>query len=251
MSDLKNIKNFCDEYLNIRNIKDYDRAHNGLQFENNGTVTKTGAAVDANLLTIEYSIKEKIDLLIVHHGLFWSEAAPVTENLYKKYKLLIDNNIAVYSAHLPLDMHEEIGNNTSIIHSLELKKIEKLLVDKNLNFEVPICVIESNRDELKEKITKLFPGTKCMEFGPIIPKKIAVCSGSGGSLVSETIKYNVDTIITGEVQQHIFTTAYENKLNIYACGHYATEVFGVQKLSDLIAKKFDIPWIFLPENCEI
>ncbi|MDR2720901.1 MAG: Nif3-like dinuclear metal center hexameric protein [Puniceicoccales bacterium] len=251
MVPLSEIVNFCDNFLNVNGIEDYERAYNGLQFENNGMVTKIGAAVDANLLTIERSTGKGIDLLFTHHGMLWGQIAPVTKVVYKKYSMLLTNNLAIYGVHLPLDMHGEIGNNVSIMHALGLCQIDKVLIDKTHNFEIPLASAEYDRGALRSKLNALFPQTKCMEFGTKNPKKIAICSGGGGHCVIDMIKSGTDTIITGEGQRHLFDIAYESEINLYLCGHYATETFGVKNLAKLVSKNFDLEWIFIEEECEL
>ncbi len=247
---LEDIVRFCNDYLNIKNIKDYDRACNGLQFENNGTVSKIGAAVDANLLTIDQAAQQKVDLLIVHHGLFWGQAFPITDILYKKYKLLYENNIAIYSAHLPLDMHNKIGNNVSIMQKLELEHTENIILDQKLGFEIPVCLTKQDITELDTKVMTLFPYARGIKFGATNQHKIAICSGAIGHTIYELPKYEINTLITGEIQQHMFGFAHENKMNIFACGHYATEIFGVQNFSKIISEKFNLPKTFIHQDCE-
>src|ERR1039457_604412 len=102
----------CDRILRTREIGDYDGAANGLQVENSGTVTRLAAAVDASLATVKLAIAAKADLLIVHHGLFWSPSHPWTGKKYELLQRLIENNLAVYSSHLPLDAHPQFGNRS-------------------------------------------------------------------------------------------------------------------------------------------
>src|SRR5437879_5141164 len=108
---LNKICGFLDEFLEIEEIEDYPNALNGLQLENDGRVTKIGAAVDASEAAIDLAVKEKVDLLFVHHGLFWGGLSRITGAYHRKLKQSIAANIAIYSAHLPLDFHCEIGNN--------------------------------------------------------------------------------------------------------------------------------------------
>src|ERR1700674_2875545 len=95
----------CDKILRTRETGDYDGAANGLQVENSGAVTKIAAAVDASLATVKLAIASKTDLLIVHHGLFWSPRQPWTGKNHEVLRLLVENNLAIYSSHLPLDAH--------------------------------------------------------------------------------------------------------------------------------------------------
>jgi tetratricopeptide (TPR) repeat protein len=108
-------------------MKDYPNALNGLQIENSGAVTKIGAAVDASASTIQMAVEQGIDLLIVHHGLFWPGLQPVTGSHYRALKLAVEHNLALYSAHLPLDLHPTIGNNVLLAAALGFEKTEPFL----------------------------------------------------------------------------------------------------------------------------
>src|SRR5271154_333540 len=111
---LKTIVGYCDRTLRIAEIGDYPGAANGLQVENSGTVTKIAATVDASLATVKLAVDTKADLLIVHHGLFWSPRQPWTGKNHELLRLLVENNLAIYSSHLPLDAHPKLGNNAQL-----------------------------------------------------------------------------------------------------------------------------------------
>src|SRR5213594_4477433 len=121
MVSLCDIVSYTDDFLRIREVGDWDNALNGLQIENSGRVTRIGAAVDVSTRVLRHVVKKDIDLLIVHHGLFWPGLQPVTGPLHRQLKLAFENDIAVYSAHLPLDLHPEVGNNAQLAKSLGLK----------------------------------------------------------------------------------------------------------------------------------
>src|ERR1700730_4164199 len=108
---LSKIVQYTDEYLRIREIGDWDNALNGLQIENSGGVTKIGAAVDVSTRVLTLAAKKDVDLLLVHHGLFWPGLQPVTRGLHRQLKIAFANNIALYSAPLPLDLHRKVGQN--------------------------------------------------------------------------------------------------------------------------------------------
>ncbi|MDR0727401.1 MAG: Nif3-like dinuclear metal center hexameric protein, partial [Puniceicoccales bacterium] len=127
---------FCGRLLRIAEFADYPHAYNGLQVENSGKITRLGAAVDANRMSIEGAIAAGVDLLLVHHGLFWGRSLPITGHRRENYKLLLDNGIAVYSAHLPLDCHPEIGNNALIMRELGILPIHHISCDHD--FTMPV-----------------------------------------------------------------------------------------------------------------
>src|SRR5436305_1231733 len=130
MPSVAEIVRYVDDYLRIREIHDSSNALNGLQIENSGRVTKIGAAVDVSTRVLTKAAKEDVDLLIVHHGLFWPGLQPVTDTLRRQLKLAFENDIALYSAHLPLDLHPKVGNNAKLVAPLGLKSAQPLLEEK-------------------------------------------------------------------------------------------------------------------------
>ncbi len=249
MVNLFDIVSFCDQRVRRGEIEDFPGAENGLQVANDGKVTKVGAAVDAGLVPFKKAIELKVDFLIVHHGLFWRPLIPVTEVNYEKIKVLIEGNLAVYGSHLPLDGHREIGNNALIAKALGLKQLDWVFPYQGNEMGL-IAEGCENRAELRSRLRQLFPRTfMAIEYGSEKPSKIAISSGSGNAVVGELLKVGVDTLVTGELRQHHFNMAQELKLNLYACGHYATEVFGVQALAKEVADKFKLPYEFIETEC--
>src|SRR5881398_1685628 len=124
------IARYIDEYLRIHGIDDWPNALNGLQIENSGRVTKIGAAVDISTRVLEAAARQDIDLLLVHHGLFWPGLQTVTGVFHRQLKLALENGIAVYSAHLPLDVHPIVGNNAQLAAALSLRSAAPFLEEK-------------------------------------------------------------------------------------------------------------------------
>src|SRR5437868_11593111 len=123
-ASLKEIVRYCDRILRTQTINDYDGAMNGLQVENDGTVRRIAAAVDGTVATVRLAIKERADLLIVHHGLFWNPTHPWTGKKYELIRLLLGHNISIYSSHLPLDAHRTLGNNAQLCRKLGLRNLQ-------------------------------------------------------------------------------------------------------------------------------
>ena len=130
MLSLPEIVRYIDDYLRIREIEDWPNAVNGLQIENSGRVTKIGAAVDVSTRVLTHAAKKNIDFLIVHHGVFWPGLRPVTGALRRQLRLALENDIALYSAHLPLDIHPKVGNNAQLAGLLGLKLTQPFLEEK-------------------------------------------------------------------------------------------------------------------------
>lgn len=250
MATLQEIVAFCDQRTRRAQIKDFDGAHNGLQIENNGTVKKVGAAVDAGQRPFEAAIAEGVDFLICHHGLFWTPPIPVTGSNALKIKTAFDGNLAVYGAHLPLDCHPEIGNNALLANELGLKKVDTFLEYEGNDMAVIALGPLEGRKLLADKLKALFPDTyQAIEYGSDKPKRIGILTGSGQSAVPHLLANGIDTLITGELRQHHFNMAQELGLNLYPCGHYATEVFGVKALAAEVAQKFQVEWQFIEQPC--
>src|SRR5271154_3669493 len=235
----------CDKILRTAVIGDYDGAANGLQVENSGAVTKIAAAVDASLATIKLAIAAKADLLIVHHGLFWSPRQPWTGKNYELLKLCIENNLAIYSSHLPLDAHPKLGNNAQLCAALGLKNLKPFFLThgQTIGFKSQTKI---SRSELAARLeratgtkTRIIPG------GKDVCKKIGVVTGGAGNELRQAAGEGVDTFITGEGVHWTYGVAEELGLNVFYGGHYATETFGVKALSAELAGKFHIPWEFL------
>lgn len=250
MINLLDIVAFCDDRIRISEIKDFSGAHNGLQVENNGVVTKIGAAVDAGQLPFEAAVAAGVDFLICHHGLFWSPPVPLTGTNYRKIKTAFDGNLAIYGAHLPLDCHPEIGNNALLAQQLGLELIGTFLPYEGVEIATLAKGLPGGRKELAARLEGLFPKTyQAIEYGSDSPDRIGILTGSGQSAINELRAQRIDTLITGELRQHHFNMAQELGLNLYPCGHYATEVFGVRALAAEVATHFDLEWVFLEQPC--
>src|SRR5216117_2089579 len=144
----------CDRLLRIAEVRDSERAANGLQVENRGTVSRIAAAVDASLATVRLAIAAKADLLLVHHGLFWTPTHPWTGKRYELLRALVENHLAVYSSHLPLDAHRRLGNNAQLGSALGLKKLRPFFFDKGqyLGFQATTSI---TRQDLTEKLARV------------------------------------------------------------------------------------------------
>lgn len=249
MIKLSEFINFLDEVTMQRDIADYKTAYNGLQCENDSkTVSKIACAVDAGLYEIQEAIKMNADILLVHHGMFWEAPLPITKLNYKKIASMIKSNLALYSCHLPVDANMDFGNNISIARALGLEVIENCFDFVGTKIGV-LCKANCSRKELSLKLQKLFPNTyKALEFGSESPERIAICSGGAGDCIDLLESINCDTYITGEIKEEYFIKTRDNNYNVYPCGHYATEVFGIHNLAKIAAEKFALECEFISTN---
>ena len=250
MASLQKIAAFCDKRTRRHEIKDFKGACNGLQFENTGVIQKVGASVDAGLIPFQKAVDRNVDLLIVHHGMYWSPLQPITGVKFQKVNTLLNGGLAVYSSHLPLDCHSEIGNNVLLAKEIGLQPTGTFLDYEGT--DIGLITEGISRLDLIEKLQKTFDAkVQSIQFGSEKPNKIAILTGSGSSAVAELKRIGVDTLITGELRQNHYNQAQEEGLNLYLCGHYATEVYGVCALAKEISQKFEIPWEFIATDCPL
>ena len=245
MTSLSEVVNYTNDFLRIREIGDWDNALNGLQIENSGGITKIGAAVDASTRILKAAAKQNVDLLIVHHGLFWPGLQPVTGALRRQLELAFENNIALYSAHLPLDLHPRVGNNAQLAAALGLTSNQPFFEEKGQPIGVKACV-SLPRGELDRSLQKALSGpVKAFMFGPKKTGTIGIITGGAGSEIYKVAQEGIDTFITGEAPHWAAVAADELGMNLLLGGHYATEVFGVKALATHLSKRFKIPWTFI------
>ena len=237
MADLAEIVAYLDAELRVSEIKDYPGAMNGLQLANDGEVTRIFSAVDASLAVVGEAASSG-GLLIVHHGMFWQGAQPLTGAFYKKIKAAMDGNLAIYSSHLPLDMHPVFGNNVLLAKAIGLHEISPIL-EKN-GFPMGVAGLwGKGRDELAEAISVAVGRevTVCPGGSEKIGK-VAVITGGAGSEVRNISGLGIGTLVTGEGPHWSFIEGEELGINVIYAGHYATETFGVRAISAHVADLF-------------
>jgi len=245
MPSLSDIVGYTDDFLRIRDVGDWDNALNGLQIENSGQVARLGAAVDVSTRVLTEAAKKNVDLLIVHHGLFWPGLQPVKSALRRQLRLAFENDIALYSAHLPLAIHPKMGNNAELVAVLGLKSAHPFLEEKGQRVGLRARV-SMPQSELVRKLRKALGGpVKVFSFGPKQTRMIGIVTGGAGSEIYRVAQENIDTFITGEAPHWAAVAAQELGMNLLIGGHYATEVFGVKALAAHISKRFGIPWEFI------
>lgn len=245
MIALDELIEFLDCELKTASIPDYCGAMNGLQMKNSGQVTRIVAAVDASLPVIRAAAAgEGAGLLIVHHGMFWQGAMPITGAFYEKLKIAMDADLAIYSSHLPLDVHPELGNNICLARIVGLENPQPFFDHKSLKiglrgdwFGSRILLQELLAEKLGSRI-HLCPG------GNETVRNIGLITGGAGSEIQEVAKSGIDTFVTGEGPHWSYPLAEELGINLIYAGHYATETAGVKSVAKLMSERFAIPWRF-------
>jgi dinuclear metal center YbgI/SA1388 family protein len=250
MADLRAVVRYLDDELRTTEIPDSEHALNGLQLENSGNVARVAAAVDFSADTVAGAVREKAQLLLVHHGMFW-RAQRMTGAAFQRLRESIAADLAVYSSHIPLDMHPELGNNVLLAKALHLsaggtfgryKGVEigvwgtsdlstSSLVDRARAFSAQYNTVAVSTPFGSDRKTRRW----------------AIITGAGASAetLAEARERGVDTLIVGEGSHHTAVQAMEDQTVVVYAGHYATETLGVRALAERISKRFDVPWVFV------
>ncbi len=239
------IVSHIDKYLRIAEIGDSDHALNGLQVENSGRVSRIGAAVDASTRVLREAASNKVDFLVVHHGLFWAGLQPVTGVLHRQVRIAFQHDMAIYSAHLPLDAHPKIGNNAQLAASIGLTSGKPFLEHKGQCIGLKARGLGTRESLVRALRNALGGSVQAFRFGPKTPRRIAIVTGAAGSEIHRVAEGKIDTFITGEAPHWAAVAAEELEMNLLLGGHYATETFGVKALAAHLSKKFSVPWTFI------
>lgn len=245
VATLSQIVSYADEHLRIREIDDWPNALNGLQVENSGAVTKIAAAVDASTRTIDRAIEGGVNFLVVHHGLFWPGLQPISGGRRHMLEQMFRHDLALYSAHLPLDVHSVLGNNAQLAASLGFEDSEPFFEAKGQRIGLRIEE-QIGRDDLARKLEKSLGGpVKMFGAGPAQANAIGLITGGAGSEIYEVAREGIDTFITGEAPHWAAVAAEELGINLFLGGHYATETFGVKALAAHLSERFNVSWEFI------
>ena len=244
---MESVVEYMDGYLRLHGHPDYRPAHNGLQVEGTREVRVIGAAVDASVATVESAVAAGVDLLLVHHGLFWGGSAPLTGPLYRRIRPLIQEGVGLYSAHLPLDAHPEVGNCALLARALGLEDLERFGAYEGVEIGWwGRTVAPTAPDALASTLEDVLEGdVRLISAGPSQVRSVGVVTGGGASFVREAAQLGLDVLVTGEGPHHTFIDATELGVHVMLGGHYATETFGVKALAEHVAERFGLEWRFL------
>lgn len=243
---LSTLVSLLDETLRIHEIRDASAALNGLQIENDGCVSKVALAVDGSQKTIDDAIEAGADFLLLHHGLYWGGLRPLTGWWKHKVVSCLRANLAVYAAHLPLDLHPELGNNACMAAELGLRDIRPEVEIHGQNIGLSGFFPGSIRD-LKERYAAITGSavTGYMHHGEHPANRVALCSGAAGDAIYQMQEKGYSCYLTGEENHWVSNAARDMGISVFFAGHYATETFGVRALGKLLREKFGLPTVFL------
>ena len=226
-----------DDRLATNAYSDVDASANGLQVgPTEATVEHAAFAVDAAEATITAAADADSDVLVVHHGLSWGGIERVTDRQYERIAALVDNDIALYVSHLPLDGHQTLGNAAVLADLLDLDATEPFgsmgSVTVGQQGAAPASLTRAELTTTLEAELET-DDLQVLDFGPENIDQVAIVTGSGTDWLDEAREVGADTLITGEGKQQVYHRAREAGINVILAGHYATETGGVQRLQTL------------------
>ncbi len=248
---LDRVVRHLDELLRIGEIPDYPGALNGLQLDSDRAVRRIAVGVDASRAVISGAISTGAELLIVHHGLFWGGAQRLVGPMRARLAPAFAAGLAIYGAHLPLDVHPEFGNNVLLARALGLEP------DAGFGRFQSISVGVSGRSDLatsdlvdRVRAYATAEGGALVVAGPVTGKRTrrwALITGAGASsdALREAAALGVDTFIAGEGAHHTAIDGPELGITMLYAGHYATETIGVKAIGAHLANTFGLPWSFI------
>jgi len=229
-----------DEELDTDAYADVDASPNGLQVGPADREVETVAvAVDAAVETIERASEAGADLLVTHHGIVWGSIERVTDTNYRRIAPLVEDDLALYVSHLPLDGHQQLGNAAGLADLLDLVNRapfgamggEYVGQRGRLAEPTPLSTLV---DRLDDELDTGGQSVQTLDFGPETVEDVAIVTGSGVDWLDEAVDAGADVLLTGEGKQHAYHEAREAGVNVVLAGHYATETFGVRALESLL-----------------
>ncbi len=249
----RELVSYLDAYLQVSRYA--DRSNNGLQVQPDGDdVTRVAFAVDACLASFQGAVAERAQLLITHHGLFWSEHIQLTGPHFERVKTLICAGCGLYASHIPLDAHPEVGNNIELARIAGLQGIQPWGDYKgttigfigNLPASTPLSELNTRLEAQIGRGNRVQPSPLApLATGEGSARRVAVCSGFGVTLIDDAIAAGADTLITGEASHTWHQQVAERPIHVIYGGHYNTETVGVKALARHLEKQFGLQTVFI------
>jgi dinuclear metal center YbgI/SA1388 family protein len=236
---------YLNDYLKIHDYPDHSL--NGLQVEGAATVNKVAVAVDGSLRTFERAAEAGAELLIVHHGLFWGQPLPITGMHARRVRYLLERNLSLYAAHLPLDAHPEVGNNWGLARLLGMTDLAPFGLSQGKAIGVKGLFPNSiTLRELADLIEKILGESVLVHAGgKLAISSLGIISGGAAHKLSAADEAGLDAFLTGEPKHEVFHEPFERRINALYAGHYMTETVGVKLLADKLRETFGLATEFL------
>lgn len=241
---LREVVGFLDTTLDIDRFRDY--APNGLQVEGSPEVLTVVTGVSASAALIQKAIDLDADLIVVHHGLVWGPGLTrIAGPLAHRLELLLTNKVSLAAYHLPLDKHPRLGNNVGLCDALGLQltprdafgDVKGVALGMTGAWKEPVTRAEALA-RIAGGVGKGVAPRFVFPHGPEVVRKVGLCSGAASDLIEAAARANCDLYLTGELAERAGDLAAELQITLVAAGHYATEVFGPQRIADELRMRF-------------
>lgn len=239
MIELKDLIQLLSDLYLTTPVVDY--CPNGLQVEGKAKIGKIATAVSASLETIEIAVKNNVDALIVHHGMFWNKDSYVIQGTKrKKLSLLLEHQISLLAYHLPMDIHKEMGNNWKAASEMGWKNLAPFSpLSSNVFLGVKGELPDLSQEDLVRKLEDYYGHNAVTALGGKKKiKTIGLISGGAHRQMNDAIQEGLDAYITGSFDEPVWHQAFEDKINFFALGHSATEEVGPKALATYLQEKF-------------
>ncbi len=245
--ELNYVVDFFDSYLRVHEFR--EDAVNGLQVEGEEEVEKIVFCVDACMESFVKALEVEANMIFCHHGLIWGGVRRIDGSLRKRLKFLLENELTLYSAHLPLDAHPEVGNSASLLRLVEVEPEQPFGEYKGYNVGY-LGRCEKEFEEILETLEESFENIGYLKFGKDEIKTVAAVSGRGAFAIEEARRKGVDLLITGEMEHSAYHIAKDNDINVIFVGHYQSETLGLKKIMNLAREELGIEceFIDIPTN---
>jgi dinuclear metal center YbgI/SA1388 family protein len=251
VASLQHVVGLLDVELRTADIPDYDSALNGLQLANSGSVTRIAAAVDFSGEVVDAAVAQGANLLLVHHGMFWHGAQALVGPAYRRLRAAVSGDLAVYSSHIPLDVHPVFGNNALLARELGLTSDGGFGVFRDLHVGLtgtanePTSSIAERAKAFASRFDTTVVVTRHADNRKTSRWALVTGAGASSAFLQEAVQRGVDTLIVGEGNHHSAVDAMELGLVAIYMGHYATETLGVQAIARHVAERCGVSWTFL------
>lgn len=246
MTDRSELLHTLDTLLEPARFKDY--GPNGLQVEGRREVRRLVTGVTASRALIEAAIAAQADTLLVHHGLFWrGHDGRVTGWLRQRLGLLLAHDINLLAYHLPLDAHPVLGNNAQLGRVLGLVA-DARFGEQDLGFLGGPADgrVHADAQVLGQAIAHaLGRPVTVVDPAPRPARRIGWCTGGAQGYFEAAIQAGADVFITGEISEPQAHYARECGVAFIACGHHASERYGVQALGEHLARQLGLEHQFI------
>jgi dinuclear metal center YbgI/SA1388 family protein len=245
MVALAELELYINELLSVDAFSDY--APNGLQVEGRADINKIVTGVTASRALVEGAIAAGADLILVHHGYFWKGEDPRVVGMKRqRLALLLTNNVSLMGYHLPLDAHEELGNNAQLAQRLGLRVTGRFGPGATGIGMIGQPAAPLSPAELAGRIHQaLGREPLVIAGGAATIETVAWCSGAAQSYIADPAVLNVDAYISGEISEQTVHVARELGIHYFSAGHHATERYGVQALGVHLAERFGLEHQFI------